>query len=85
MGEIDFNVNNYVKIKITKVGMDILKKRHDKYANLAPEVFGYFTPPPTDEDGWSEFQLWDLCNKFGGQMFNGGSVPFETTIKIITK
>jgi len=82
--EIEFNVNNCVKVKLTEVGLDILRQRHDFDANLAPRILGAFTPPPTDADGWSKFQLWELCNKFGEQMYNGGSVPFETTIRIIT-
>ena len=41
-----------------------------------------YTAPIPDKEGWYRFQLWELMQKFGGHMYNGCEVPFETGIRI---
>lgn len=77
-----FNVNHYVKVKITERGMDILRKKHAEWVNLGV-LTSTFTPPKTDADGWSEWQMHDLMHTFGEHMYMGPPAPFETTIQII--
>lgn len=78
--EIDFNMNEHVKVKLTERGREILKQRHK-------EIFKgrdiKYTPPVEDEDGWSEWQLWCLLEEFGRELCCGISGPFETGIKIL--
>lgn len=52
------NLNQKIKVKITKKGREYLKY-HDFYYNY---------PITVDEDGFSEFQLWELMGIFGGAM-----------------
>ena len=80
----DFNINDYVKVKLTEKGkyiyyhqfddmnVDILKRCGKP---LNPIELKY------DEEGYVEFQLWHLMATFGKYLFNGCDIPFETTIK----
>ena len=82
-----FNINNYVKVKLTEEGLKILKSQYNEMLNrMAPQArksMGPFKKPKTDKKGYSEFQLWELMQHFGSYMFNGNmNPPFESTIKI---
>ena len=77
-----FNINDYVKVKLTDKGRELHKryqnellKHWDKYEYKAPKE---------DEDGWSKWQLWDLMQTFGPHIHLGGINPFDTEIEIIT-
>jgi hypothetical protein len=80
-----FNVNNYVKVRLTDEGRTIIKCK--RYSN--PLLKGYLdyddTYPKEDENGWSMWQMWDLMSMFGDYMYNGCRIPFETEIEIIEK
>jgi repressor LexA len=79
-----FNVNGYVWVKLTPAGLKILENAHNwlraSFPNL-PE----FTPPETDSDGFTKYQLWSLMNDFGQYMRLGGKIPFETEVFFETK
>ena len=61
-----FNVNNYVRVKLTEVGKNILEAEEIKYL--------------PDEEGFVRFQMWELMQIFGNHMWNGCDIPFETNI-----
>ena len=69
-----FNINNYVKVKLTEKGKYIYYHRFDDIS-LSPIELEY------DDEGYVEFQLWHLMQIFGEHLFNGCDIPFETTIK----
>ena len=70
MASLHFNINNPVKVRLTDFGKRVLGK-HQLMMHRP------------DEDGYSEFQLWDLMSIYGPHLFNGAlSLPFEPTIKI---
>ena len=69
---MNFNVNDYVRVRLTQVGRDHLARIKRP-------------PPDEDESGWSRWQLWDLMHVFGARCFNGCSIPFETSIEIETQ
>lgn len=76
-----FNINHYVKVKLTEKGIEILKEQHNdiqKYALLLPD----FEEPQKDDDGYTKFQLWELMLKFGNHLYNGCEVPFHPEIII---
>lgn len=82
-----FNINNYVKVKLTEEGLKILKSQYNEMLKqMAPQArksMGPFKPPKVDKNGYSEFQLWGLMQHFGSYMFNGNmNPPLELTIKI---
>lgn len=65
-----FNVNNYVKVKLTERGKAIMKKE------------GVLREYKADKDGFSKWQLWELMRVFGNYLFNGCEIPFEMEIEI---
>lgn len=72
-----FNINKMVKVKLTSKGKEIHKQRYDKY-NHSIE----YTPPKEDENGYSDFQMWELMNIFGEHTSIGLDQCFEATILI---
>ena len=76
-----FNINNYVKVKLTDKGREIVKKSRVIYRAIGGD---YSEVEITeDSDGWSKWQMWDLMSTFGSHMYNGCISPFETEIDII--
>lgn len=75
-----FNVNNYVWVRLTDHGRKILREQHEALFERSRN------PPewsaPKEQDGWSRWQLWDLMTQLGDYCYNGGQVPFETTIEV---
>lgn len=77
---MQININDYVKVKLTDRGREILKTQHEDLRKQCP----FLSEEPsykTDEDGWSQFQMWDLMVKFGPYIFMGCDLPFETTVE----
>ena len=66
-----FNVNNYVKIRITKAGEEALAKAGHNHLDFE-----------RDEDGWVRLQMWCMMEYFGHAMNMYDDCPFETTIII---
>lgn len=72
---VRFNINNYVWVKLTPIGLKVLEKDWSRGKH------GYkYTPKVPDSDGYTKWQLWDLMNRFGFELHNGFNVPFETDI-----
>ena len=79
-----FNINDYVKVKLTNRGRDIYYHRNDEL-NKIPNV--HFEPEyPKESDGWFKEQFWIIMEIFGGKhMMMGFETPFETDIIICDK
>lgn len=75
-----FNINHMVRVRLTDRGREIHRARHDDLAARYELPYPY-VPPGVDDDGWSEFQLWDLMHTFGADLVMGLPVPFETGIE----
>lgn len=83
----EFNVNDYVEVKLTDAGLKILEAQHNALLNnLTPEgreTIGDFKIPETNEEGYTRFQFWQLMQAFGNYMYMGNTnIPFETNIRI---
>lgn len=76
---VDFNANDYVRVKLTQHGRDLLKKQHE--ALNAVSVYLPYRPPTEDSDGWSRWQLHRLMNHFGSHTGMGMPLCFETCIQ----
>ena len=77
-----FNINKTVRIKLTKFGLDKLKKNHENLRKINPSL-SKFTPPKVDENGFCQMQLWVVMHTFGEDLYNGTlNLPFEPTIQI---
>lgn len=78
---VDYNVNDMVRIKITKTGHDTLEKQHRDLCSQYGIKHKY-PIPVVDTEGFTEMPLWTVMQRFGDQMFNGNpDVPFDTVIK----
>jgi len=76
----EFNINEYVWVKLTEHGHEILRKEAEKYRQYS--WFKPYTPAPTDEDGFTKFQAWHLMQQFGPHISLGFDPPFSPAIKI---
>jgi hypothetical protein len=66
---VPFNINHYVWVKLTPHGRECARYRRLTFTE--------------DADGWSRWQLWELMNGFGSDLYMGHSrLPFETDIRI---
>ena len=73
------SINRTVRVKLTDYGREIHHRQWQCQA-LMPHLS--YTPPNEDEDGWSEWQLWDLMSTFGPYVGLGEHLPFEVAIEI---
>jgi hypothetical protein len=71
-----FNVNEYVRVKLTEEG----RAYHRKWYRTRYPMLEYRAPDESD-DGWSKWQLWSLMQEFGDGIYMGGPMPFSTTIE----
>ena len=78
-----FNINNYVRVRLTDRGRSIHREWYEKISKQYPPDCLSYRPPTEDEEGWSRWQLWDLMNIFGPSCMNGCIIPFETEIDIV--
>ena len=78
--------NSTIKVRLTKLGKELDKKLWEDFwsANNLLDKFPY-TPPNEDENGYVEFQLWNLMQDFGAYCGLGQELPFETVILIDEK
>ena len=80
-----FNMNDYIRVRLTDEGREIHRRNHEALMRTLPasasEAFPY-QPPKEDEDGWSEWQGWCLMKEFGAWMRMGADQPFELTVEI---
>lgn len=78
-----FNINEYVKVKLTPYGKQKLLEDHNEF--WSQYGIGYkheFILPKEDENGYSTWQLWLLMKNLGKYCNVGAELPFETDILI---
>lgn len=63
------NFNDTVWVRLTPAGREALA---DYWSEYPPKYRG----SPREEDGWSEFQLWELMQIFGPHMYMAGQQVF---------
>jgi hypothetical protein len=80
---MEFNINEYVKVKLTDYGRKVHKEDHDAFWNeVVIKNRPAYKAPIEDENGWSKWQLWALMEAFGCHTGLGIEPCFETTIEI---
>jgi len=81
-----FNINFTVKVRLIEYGKRIHKKRWEDFWNSVGRLNEFpYTPLKEDENGYVEFQMWELMDAFGNYMGMGCEVPFDTVILIDEK
>lgn len=73
------NLNDIVKVKLTKIGLTIYMDHIERYAPSLPLY------PMRDSEGFVEFQLWDLMSIFGKRIHIGCDAPFIDNMIYIDK
>lgn len=81
---IPFNINSFVRVKVTEIGHKQHRKLHDDLIALAKGVYWPYVPLEVDADGWTPMQLWEVMQVWGPHMGNGLPVPIETEIQFET-
>lgn len=81
---IEFNINEWVRVKLNDDGRAELKRQHDEINAHLNGKLGEWKG--VDEvDGWSKWQAWDLMNRFGHMMMLGSRLPFYSEIQLKTQ
>lgn len=70
-----FNLNDYIKVKLTEMGLKIHRARYDSLWAIGQQPFFEYQPPTIDENGWSEWQAWEFMQIFGAHFSNGFNNP----------
>lgn len=81
----DFNINDYVKVKLTEKGKYIYYHQFDDMNEDILKMGGKPLNPielKYDDEGYAEFQMWHFMEIFGKHLYNGCNIPFYTTIKL---
>lgn len=82
MREMLFNMNDSVKVRLTEYGRNFLNTEYER--EFAGNITRFpYAEIPTDEEGYTQFQLWVLAKQFGHLMHNGAKLAFDTEIKIV--
>jgi len=81
---IEFNINEYIYVKLTDVGRLIHQQDHQAFVAAIPTLSAsmkLYRPPAVDAEGYSKFQGWRLMQLFGPHMQLGGPNPFDLTVR----
>lgn len=79
MKNIKFNINDFVKVKLTPLGKNILRNQFLESIVKKSEYYQY-DEPVEDSNGYCRFQFHELMATFGGKFFCFNSIPFATEI-----
>jgi hypothetical protein len=81
-----FNINYPVKVRLTEYGKELHQQRWEDFWRSIGRLDEFpYTPPKEDENGYCEFQLWNLMQDFGAYCGMGREIPFDTVILIDEK
>ena len=65
---IRINLNESIKVKLTDWGKEIYYHQYDGVNQIAGREICKPSFPKEDENGYTEFQLWDFINLYGTHM-----------------
>lgn len=82
---LEFNLNEYIHVRLTDYGRKILLDRHDALNKMFQDKCKQGLPPliiQVDSDGYTKFQAWDFMQIFGPFTGMCRQNAYELTIKI---
>ena len=82
--DIKVNLNDSVKVKLSKSGIAELKRQHDSLRAHYPKTFFEFKLS-VDDEGYTKFQLHNLMQTLGHLCKIGFDTPFDTEIIFVNK
>lgn len=72
------NVNDKIKVKLTEYGKSILEHEVVNTMTMLKNLrFDDYFPYPEDENGYTEFQLWNFMRLFGSYFHIGCPLIIE--------
>ncbi len=78
-----FNINYNIKVRLTNYGKELHKKYWEDFWSSVGRLDEFpYVSPKEDENGYCEFQMWELMEKFGPYCGLGKEIPFDTVILI---
>ena len=88
MTELEFNINEIIKVKLYDKGYQVLVDNHNSYLGIIKSFdrrdIDYYKSQ-ADENGYTEFQMWGFMNIFGKYIQLGKTGYFNYNIIIITQ
>ena len=82
--EIKFNINHYVKAKLTEHGYSVWVDNHNKYSAKPLNTESIIKlRNRADKEGYTSFQMHEFMNLFGEKLSTGGKLCFDTNIIIM--
>lgn len=79
--KFDFNINDYVWVKLTDKGREKLRTNFEFMFAGMPSSPKYIRRQE-DDDGWSRWQMHDLIQQLGDAVGMGRSLMFEPGIQV---
>jgi hypothetical protein len=77
---IDFNLNDYVQVRLNDLGRKIHREDFDDWTSRVTVPIEY-RAPIEDAEGLSKWQLWSLMELYGPFVGLGKQMPFEIAIQ----
>lgn len=83
---VEINVNNWVKVKLTPKGEELLERKHyqlyETIRKRVPDVEVPLFKLNLDEEGYYRDQMWSFMNTFGPHTYVAREQLFETQLLI---
>ena len=85
MNYFTFNINDFIKVKLTEHGKNVYEHSNDetiRKAMVDGKIIRYLLPPELkyDENGYTRFQFWQFMNIFGKEIWNGSEAILESNL-----
>lgn len=81
---MEINLNQVAKIKLTTLGIEVLKDKHYEFQMIMSQHNPNHVTKPfllnLDDEGWYRDQLWCIMRDFGNYVNIGTIQPFDATI-----
>lgn len=82
----EFNVNSWVKVKLTEVGLQELQRQKEALRDSLSHIKNLpVYDVKVDSEGYYTCQMWSLMESLGHLCRLGCEPPFDTTILLETK
>ena len=73
-----YNINSFVYVKLTDIGIQELKRQHDELMTIYPSMGDFKIQ--VNNYGYVKLQMHELMSRLGHLCYLGFKVPFETEI-----
>lgn len=82
MSEIEINLNQIARVKLTPYGIKVYKATMTRFNETLPVDLKMDVNPKLDADGYYRAELWRIMQEFGSAIGPGREQPLNITIFI---